>query len=172
MAWFAVAASLDHIVVAIILFGVYKGKGGPRLRFSKAIAADLLKNSYHYILSGIMVSIYGATDKLMLKQFLNEESVGYYGTAVSIATMWVFILSAIIDSLKPVIMDLFNKNYEAYIRKNILLYRIIFYLSIGVSIFITIFAEFGVGLLFGSDYLGAVTPLRIVTWQPPERGNR
>lgn len=162
--WFAVATSVDYIVVAIILFGVYRRKNGPKLRFSKSVAIDLLKNSYHYILSGLMVSIYGATDKLMLKQFLGEEAVGYYGTAVAVATMWAFVLSAIIDSLKPVIMELYNKNREAYVQKNIVLYRIIFYLSVFVSIFMTIFAELGVNLLYGQEYLGAVSPLRIVTW--------
>ncbi len=164
VAWFAVAGSVDYVVVAVILFAVYKRKGGPRLRFSKEVAIDLLRNSYHYILSGLMVSIYGATDKLMLKQFLGEESVGYYGTAVSIANVWVFVLSAIIDSLKPVIMELHNKSRKEYIRKNVLLYRIVFYLSVFVSVFMTLFAELGVTLLYGKEYMGAVAPLRIITW--------
>ena len=44
----------------------------------------------------MMVSIYGQTDKLMLKQMLSEEATGYYATAGAICSMWTFILTAII----------------------------------------------------------------------------
>ncbi len=162
--WFALAASIDYLCMAIILFYAYKKKSGPKLCFSFEDAKDLLKKSYPFILSGLMISIYGATDKLMLKQMLNEEAVGFYGTAVSISNIWVFVLAAVIDSMKPMIMELYNKNKLEYRKKNIQLYRIVFYLSLSVSLIITVFADFGVTLLYGEAYKGTVLPLRIVTW--------
>ena len=72
-----------------------------------------------------MVSIYGSTDKFMLKQLLNEAEVGYYSTAVSLCNTWVFLLTAIIDSLYPVILQSFN-NKELFERKNKQLYSIVF----------------------------------------------
>lgn len=162
--WFAFASSIDALSVAFILFGLYKRKGGPRLRFSKDKAKTLLKSSYHYILAGMMASIYGATDRLMLKQMVGENSVGYYGTAVSICNVWVFVLAAIIDSMYPVIMELNKTNKIGYYRKNRQLYAIIFYVSIFIGFIITIFAGYGIELLYGSDYIPAVAPLRIITW--------
>ena len=80
--WFALSTSIDYLCVAIVLFIAYKRNKGPKLQFSFEKAKKLIKNSYHYILSGLMVSIYGATDKLMLKQMLNESIVGYYSTCL------------------------------------------------------------------------------------------
>ena len=164
VSWFAVATSVDYFCVAIILFILYRKKGGPTLRFSKIKAKSLLKSSYHYILSGLMVSIYGATDRLMLKQMVGENSVGYYGTAISICNVWVFVLSAIIDSLNPVIMELNKIDIEKYKRKNRQLYAIVFYCSVFAGVIFTVFGEFGIKLLYGAEFLPAVNPLRIITW--------
>lgn len=162
--WFAIASSIDYVVVAIILFATYRRKQGPKLRFSKATAKRLVKSSYHYILSGLMISIYGATDKLMLKQLLDESAVGYYGTAVSVSNVWVFVLAALIDSLNPVIMEAHNKERTLYEKKNRQLYAIVLYCSIIVSVFMVLFAKIGVQLLYGNEYLPAVQPLQIITW--------
>ena len=162
--WFAMATSIDYLFVAIILFFIYKKKDGPILRFSLDRAKMMLKKSYHYILSGLMVAIYGATDKLMLKQFLNEAEVAYYGTALSICNVWVFVLAAIIDSFNPIILELHNTNERAYIKKNIQLYSIVFYCSMTVGVLYTAFARIGIQILYGDAYMPAVTPLRIITW--------
>ncbi len=162
--WFALAKSIDYLCVAVILFAIYKLKKGPKLHFSRDAAKKLLKESYPFILSGLMVSVYGATDKLMLKQMIDDEAVGYYSTAVSISVVWVFVLSAIIDSVKPVIMQLHNTDLLEYRKKNIQLYRIVFYLSLIASIGITVFSELGISILYGDAYRGAIAPLRVATW--------
>lgn len=164
VAWFALATSVDAICIALFLFITYKKQGGSHLFFSRAIANKLLRSSWHYILSGLMISIYGATDKLMLKQMLGETSVGYYGTAVSIANVWCFVLASIVDSMNPSIMGAYSSDKKRFINRNILLYRIIFYVSVTVSAGISIFAKFGINLLYGDAYMGAVAPLRIITW--------
>ncbi len=162
--WFAVATSVDYLVYAIVIFFYYKKYNGPRLCFSLAKAKQLLSKSYNYILAGLMVSIYGYTDKIMLKQMLDEAAVGYYSTATAVCTMWAFVLSAIIDSMYPTILKLYKTNYAAYERKNRQLYAIIFYVSIGVSILFVLFGKLAIQILYGESYLPATGPLKIVTW--------
>ena len=162
--WFAIATSIDYLCVAIILYLAYRKLNGPKFRYSKNKAEELLKKSCHFILSGLMVSIYGSTDKLMLNNMLDNASVGYYGTAVSICNFWVFILAGMIDSFTPVIMEKHNENKESYEKMNRKLYAIVFYCSFAVSLFITAFAKFGINLLYGEVYLPAVLPLQICTW--------
>lgn len=162
--WFAVANSVDYCIVAALLVLFYKLNHGPKLSFSIKKAKELLSASCSYILSGLMVAIYGATDKLMLKQMLDDASVGYYSLALSISTMWVFILSAIIDSLKPTIMKYYNDDKRLYETINRKLYAIIFYLSLLASSFIAIIAPWFISIIYGEDYLPAVAPLRIVVW--------
>ena len=162
--WFALANSVDYAVVAILLFIFYKLNNGPKLSFSFRKAKQLLSISCSYILSGLMVAIYGATDKLMLKQMLDEASVGYYALASSISVMWVFLLSAIIDSLKPDIMRYHNEDKKMYEEANRKLYAIIFYVSAFASLCIVIIAPLFINIVYGEEYLPAVTPLRIVVW--------
>ena len=162
--WFAIATALDYLVVAVFLWLAYKKYNGPRLSFSWKKSKILLKSSYHYILSGMMVAIYGQTDKIMLKQMLNESEVGYYSTAVSVCTMWVFVLAAIIDSVYPTILNLHSVDAKAFEKKNKQLYAIIFYVSVFVSVVFVLFGGFGIRLLYGEAYMPAVLPLKIITW--------
>ena len=111
-----------------------------------------------------MVAVYGQTDKIMLKQMISEAEIGYYSTAVSISTMWCFIISAIIDSMYPTIMESFHRSKEEFDNKNRLLYAIIFYACVIMSVIISILAEPIIRIFFGKAYLPSVVPLRIVTW--------
>ena len=162
--WFAFATSVDYIAVGIILIIAYKKHQGPKLKFSSKKSKALLSISYNYILSTLMIAIYGQTDKLMLKQFLGEDEVGYYAIALTICAMWTFVLQAIIDSLYPTILRLYSISKEEFNRKNRQLYAIVFYVSCFVSLVIVLFGDLGIRILYGTEYAPAGLPLKIVTW--------
>lgn len=162
--WFAFATSVDYICIAVFLLIVYRRCGGRPLRFSWQYGKQLLGKSHHFILSGLMVAVYGYTDKLMLKQLLGEYEVGLYSIATSLCTMWCFVLSAIIDSVYPSIMEANKQDEESFRRKNKQLYAIVFYVSMFVAVLFQIFAPLVVKLLYGEAYAGSVNPLRIITW--------
>lgn len=162
--YFAVANSVDYCVMAVMLYVFYRIQHGPKLSFSIRKAKELLSVSVSYILSGLMVAVYGATDKLMLKQMLSEAAVGYYSLAVSVSVMWTFLLSAIIDSMKPTIMRYHNVNRAMYEKHNRLLYALIFYISLFASLGITLLAPLVVNILYGDAYAPAIGAVRIVVW--------
>lgn len=162
--YFAFSTSVDYICIAVLLLISYKKYKGAKLSFSKDYGKELLKKSAHFILPGLMVAIYGQTDKIMLKHMISDTEIGYYSTAVSLCSMWCFVLTAIIDSLYPIIMEAFKTDRAEFDRKNKILYSIVFYLSVFVSIIFTIFGGFIVNLLYGKEYVGAVAPLRVITW--------
>ena len=162
--WFAFATSVDYIVYAVFLGIAYRRHGGSKLKFSFRKSKALLSVSYNYILSSIMVSVYGQTDKLMLKQMLDAKEVGFYTTATAICVMWTFVLQAIIDSLYPSILRLKKVNQAEYERKNRQLYAIVFYVSCVVSIGFLVFGELLVQILYGEAYMPSVPVLKTVTW--------
>lgn len=162
--WFAFATSVDYIAVAVFLIIVYKKHGGAKLKFSFKKSKSLLKVSYNYILASLLVAIYGQTDKLMLKQFLGEVEVGYYGVATAVCAMWTFVLQAIIDSIYPTVLSLHGVDKKAFERKNRQLYAIVFYVSCFVSLMFVLFGRWGVVLLYGDAYAPAGLTLKIVTW--------
>lgn len=163
IAWFAVSTSIDYMIVAIVLLAMYRKQNGPRFSCSVRKAKELFGSSYHFILAGLMISIYGSTDKFMLKQMMNESEVGFYSTAVSLCNTWVFLLTAVIDSLHPVILQAFE-NKQLFERKNKQLYAIVFYTSAGISLFLSLLASPIVDMLYGEAYAPAAAPLRIITW--------
>lgn len=162
--WFAMANAIDYIVLAIFLIIAYWRNGGSRLMFSYQKASDLLRSSSSFVVSGLMVSIYASTDKLMLKQMMTEASVGYYSLASSFSMTWAFLLQAVIDSMYPVIVQERARDHAAYERKNKQLYAIVFYTSVLLSAVIALAAELIIRLLYGATYLPAVKPLRIIVW--------
>ena len=111
-----------------------------------------------------MVSIYGYADKFMLKHFLSEADVGYYSTAATVCGMWCFVLSAIIDSVYPSIMEAHKKDGQLFEKRNRQLYAAVFYISVTVSLMICVLARPIILILYGSEYIQAVAPLRVITW--------
>lgn len=163
--WFALATSVDYLCLAALLVWFYKREKGAGLSFSWQYGKQLLSRSKHYILSGLMVAIYGQTDKLMLKQMLDLGETGFYSTATAINNMWCFVLAAIIDSIYPSVMEAHKAgNEELFKRKNRLMYAIVFYVSMAAAVGFNIFAELIIYILYGKAYLPAAMPLRIVSW--------
>ena len=162
--WFALSNTIEYISVAIILYLLYKRKGGDKLAFSWSDGKRILSKSYHFIISGLMVAVYNSTDRFMLKQMLSESEVAYYTTAVTLSGLCTFLLGAIIQSVTPVIMEEFKKSKDVYMKRNKQLYAVIFYISVFFSIFIFIFSKLIINILFGKNYYASISPLRVLTW--------
>lgn len=163
--YFALATSIDYLVVGIFLIVSYFANGGRRLSFSWSYAKALLGRSWHFIIPGLMVAVYSQTDKFMLKQMISEAEIGYYSTALTVCNMWCFVLAAIIDSFYPSIMELHkNNNIEQCKKRNKQLYAIVFYTAVVVSSIICLFAPLIIQILYGEAYAPSVNPLRIITW--------
>lgn len=162
--WFAFSTAVEQLCAALLLLAAYKRHHGGRLQISRERARKLLKNSCHFILPGLMVAVYAQTDKIMLGQLISEAEIGYYSTAVSACNVWCFVLSAIIDAMYPEITKTSKTDEALFIRRNKQLYAVIFYLSTAVSVLIFCCAEWLVRILYGTRYLPAAEPLRILTW--------
>ena len=162
--WFAFATSLEYIVILIILSIMYYKNGGQKLKVSLKLGANLLKQSYHFIISGLLVTIYTQMDKIMIGHYIDQTQVGLYSAATAISSMWGFIPNAIINSMRPTIYDAKEKNEELYLRRLKQLYAIVFWCGAFFALGITIFSKLIVEILYGQEYLGATIPLIILSW--------
>lgn len=163
--WFAFSNSLTSIVIAIVLFAFYLKSQAPRLVWSVKEGLFVLKDSYHYILSGLMTAVYGQMDKIMIGKMLTDEAVGLYATGMSICSMWIFVPVAVINSFRPTILSLHQAGeMTLYNRRLRQLYSFVIWLCIGVSLVISVFAPGIINLLYGESYMGAVSTLRIAIW--------
>lgn len=162
--WFAVINVLDHCIISVILIWVYQRKKQQPLGFSGNLTGKLLSKSKYYILSSMMIVIFQQTDKLMIKSMLDTTATGYYAAAVTCAGIFGFVYAAIIDSARPEILKLYRSSsikYENFISA---LYCVIFYLSLGQCVVMTVFAKPIIGILYGAEFLPSVAALRVCVW--------
>lgn len=162
--WFVLSYTIDYILIAVVLFSVYFKMGGQKLRFSKRIAFDMISKGKYYIISSMMITIFAQVDRIMIKMLIGNTAVGYYASAVTIATLTNFVFSAIIDSFRPVILEKKQNDENEFKRYMTILFGVVIYLSLAQCIFITIFSKCIVNLLYGSEYQNTVSALRIVVW--------
>lgn len=164
--WFALSTVLDYIVISTFLIIFYKKMGGQKLMFDRNIGKYLLSNSYHFIISGIMVTIYTQIDKLMIGSMINETELGYYSAALTLCSVWVFVPEAILTSVKPSIFQA-KKDNSNYLKRLKQTYAIIFWLCVIVALFITIFSKYLILIIYGKEYIAAASVLRILIWYVP-----
>ena len=162
--WFAVSNALDVCLISIVAIIIYYKLGGAKFKFSSELARQMFSKSKHYIISSMMVTIFAQTDKIMLKQMLDETATGYYGAAVACAGLTGFVFAAIIDSFRPSIFEGLTISEEVFTHRLILLYSIIIYVSLVQSVLMTAFARIIILILYGGAYEPAAGALMIVVW--------
>lgn len=162
--WFSVSNSLDYMLIAALLLGIYRKLGGQPLSFSAARGREMLKKSIPYIISGLMVMVFAQTDKIMLKMMSGDVVTGYYSAAVNCTTMSNFVFVAIIDSARPTILKKIQKTGREFEKSYTLLYSVVIYLALLQSVTITLLSGWMVRLFYGSSYAASAPILRLAIW--------
>lgn len=162
--WFAVSNALDYLIISTVLLAIYHCLGTQRLSVSFSTARRLFKKSRYYIISNLMIVIFGQTDRIMLKIMVNDQATGIYSAAASCAGMASFVFSAIIDSMRPMIFEAKVKSQRDFEYYTVKMYNIVIYFSLLYSLTVTIFSPIIIKLLYGVQYLPATSTLRIIVW--------
>lgn len=162
--WFALAQTVDFCVISLMLLVIYRKVGTQKFGFSPSLAKQMFARSKYYIVSSMMVTIFAQTDRIMLKLMLDEAAVGYYSAAATCAGMTSFVFAAILDSVRPSLLEQ-KKNGGAGFEQGITgTYSIIIYLSAAQCLFMLLFSGMIIRILYGADYEPAVPALQIIVW--------
>ena len=164
---FATAILIEIGISAVGFISFYQKTGHSILkwRWNRAIASSLLRESWPLMLSGFTVMIYMKIDQLMIGQMLDARSVGLYAAAARISEVWYFIPTAISTSVAPKIYATkINSSKKDYKRKLENFLKILYLISIFISLPISLLSNPIISILFGSEYLAAGTILAIHIW--------
>jgi O-antigen/teichoic acid export membrane protein len=150
----------DAAFLAVFLSIVYRGKVESlcRFNFSYNMAKYLLSNSWPLMLASSAIVLYMKLDQVMIKSMLGSEALGFYSVAVRISEVWYFIPMAICTSLYPALVSSYSDKNE-YISRLQQLYGFLILLATILVIVVLPSAKYIVPLLFGEEYLPAVSPL-------------
>jgi len=163
--YFAWALCFDSAILAIGLALIYKQQ---QLHihtwtFSWERAKHLISQSWPLILTAVMISIYMKIDQVMLKS-LGSKQVGIYSAAARISESWYFIPVAIVTSVFPAIIQARKTDIERYKTRLQNLYDLLVLISLPVAVFVSIFANSIISILYGNQYDGAGAMLSIHIW--------
>jgi PST family polysaccharide transporter len=163
---FAWAGVAEIVVGSIGLVVVYRSNGYvlSAWRSSFRLAKKLLHASWPLIFSGIIVMIYIRIDQVMIGEMIGNGGVGVYSAAVRLTEVWYVFPTAICSSLFPLIVNAKKTDEALYYRHLQKLYVLMFWLSLVVAIFISIYAGRLVTFIFGKQYIGATMALSINCW--------
>ncbi len=161
---FALSHSIDFLVITVILFILYKKKGGGKLSFSFKRGKALLSVGKFYIISGLMITIFAQTDRIMLKLMVGNEATGLYAAAHTCANMTAFVFVAIVDSMRPGIFEGQREGRALFESRLKQLYTIIIYFSLLQSLVSTVFAPLIIYIMYGQAFMAAVPVLQISVW--------
>ncbi len=164
--WFALSNVLDSLIIAILLVLFYKKVSTQKLKVNFKLGNKLLQNSYHFIISGLMVTIYTQIDKIMIGSMIDENQLGFYSATLAVCSIWTFIPDAIITSLRPSIFELKKQN-QNFLKRLKQTYALVFYLCVIFAFLIAIFSKTIINIIYGSDYAIAGKALKILIWYVP-----
>lgn len=162
--WFSLTNALDYLLITVALLVLYHKLGGQRLSFSYDLAKELFFVSKYYIVSSMMTTIFSQTDKIMIKMMVGNAENGYYSTAATCASLSSFVFAAVIDSMRPLILDSKNRDKEQFNKNVSRLYSVIIYMALAQSVALTLLAKPIVLFLYGEAYSPSIKILRIITW--------
>ena len=162
--WFAVTHALDYLLISLSLFVIYRRLHGQRLRFSPSLGREMFRRSRYYIISGVMVTLFSLTDRVMINWMIGKEANGYYSAAFTCANLSQFVFAAIVDSARPSILEAKKTGSASYRSHLARLFSIVIALALAQGLVLSLAARLVIGVIYGKAYLAAVPVLRIITW--------
>ena len=165
--YFALISVIQYSFNAMAYIYSYKKYKGRKLSVSINRGLEMIKYSYHFIISDLVTTVYSQMDKIMLSTFMSDTSVGYYSVAYNLCNAWEFIVGSIFTSATPLIISDYNNDRELYkkhFKKTII---IVWYVALSISVFVIIFAKFIINILYGEQYYESILVLQIICWYTP-----
>lgn len=97
----ASASIVSLTLAAGIQFAILRRYMSIRLTWNTALSFDLVRRSWPYCVSSLVLIIYGEIDKLIMPVMVNERTVGWYSIAASLAMTLVFIPNILSTAIFP-----------------------------------------------------------------------
>jgi len=164
--YFATVTLLQSIILAsgFIVMYIKQKSSLFKWRIKFDLAKRLLNDSWPLMLAGITISIYMKIDQVMIKNMLDTKALGNYAVAVRLTEVWYFIPMAITNSLFPAIINAKKISEELYYQRLQKLYDLMVRLAVAIALPMTFLSDWGINLLFGSQYNQAGSVLMIYVW--------
>jgi O-antigen/teichoic acid export membrane protein len=134
----------------------------PKFEFNFNFWKIMLSESLFFVLAMTFTEIYFNIDSIMLSLMVGNEAVGFYNAAYKLIFILMFIPSAIIISIFPVMSKHFESNKALVKEEYEKLFRYLFVLALLVFIFGFLFADKIILIIYGNAFIPSVMALQIL----------
>ncbi|MCM4161969.1 MULTISPECIES: flippase [unclassified Arenibacter] len=135
-------------------------------KFSRDFSWGLIKNSFPLVISSLALVVFQQFDKIMIKQILDEYSVGQYSASVSIISLIVFIPIVITEAVSPYLIQMkIIKNAEDYKIRLQIFSDYIIWGSIVLSFIIMLLSPIIIQIVYGPKYYESIAIMKVFAWQ-------
>lgn len=165
--WFIFASLLDTVLVASGYFFSYRTIVGKITcwKFEKDMVWYIIKESFPLVLSGAAVVIYQRIDQVMIGNMIDKSSVAYFATAGKFLDLVIFLPMVLTQTITPLLVVVKEDDYEKYVQKKYQFLSVVLWISIILSVFLSISSYWLIYYSYGEKYLSAVPVLQIMAFK-------
>ncbi len=164
--WFAAVYCLDAAILAFGLAFSYLNNHGSfkKWKWDAKIAKGLLLDSWPLMFAYMSYLIYAKIDRIMIKEMLDEYSVGIYSAAYVIYEAPLFIALMVAKSVYPILVQYYQNNKDRLFELYLELSSYMTLLSYLIVLFIFIFHEDLIQITFGNNFVESSKILVILSF--------
>lgn len=133
-------------------------------RVDRETARELASESWPLLLASLAVMLYMRLDVVMLQQMVGSREVGIYAAATRISEVWYFLPTVIVSSVSPSIINCHGSSPGLYLRRIRKLYFLMAWLSVGLSLPMSLLSGWIVRTLYGHQFDAAGPVLAVHLW--------
>lgn len=165
--YFIAATAFDTVLVASGYCFSYKKTVGKvsEWKYDKTIVSYYIRESFPLVLSGAAVIIYQRIDQVMIGNMIDNASVGYFATAGKFLDLVLFLPMVLTQTVTPLLVKAKERNKEEYERKKQQFVSIVVWISILLSVVVSMSAYWLIYFTYGEKYLMAVPILQIMAFK-------
>ena len=134
---------------------------------SRLMAIAVLKESYPIFLISVIVYLYMKVDVFMLNEISGADELGYFGAAQRPLEALLFLPLTLSAMFFPQLLSSYNKSTLDFRLESKAVQSLFFFGGCGVSIFVWLFADNIVDLLYGADYAQSAETMRVFSLAMP-----
>lgn len=163
---FAWAGLAEIVLGAVGLAVAYRLSGNrfKELRASRAMAGEMLRDSWPLVFTDIVTVIYMRADKVMIGELSGDNELGIYAVAALVAETLSFIPRAVSSSLYPGIVTARGENEGLFLERMQEFYNLMAFLSYAVAVPASLLAGWLIPTVFGAAYARSGTLLAGLVW--------
>lgn len=164
---FSALTIIEVGLTTVLMVLLYQQEGDQYIlhwRFNRQLARYLLRLSWPVMVSEFFIFVYMRVNQFMIGGMASPAELGRFSAALKLSEIWYFVAIAITTSFYPMIVQLKDTDDDAFKRGYQQLLSFLALVSIGIAVFITLFANVIVGVLYGGQYSGVAQILVIHIW--------